>query len=339
MFHLRQLLAFLRTFFSLRADILAENVALRHQVLVLSRRKKRPRLRRLDRAFWVWLSRLWSGWRNALVIVKPATVVGWHRKGWRLYWGWKSRAKTGRPQVDREIRALVRRMAGENPLWGAPRIHGEMLKLGFDVGETTVAKYMPKRDRPPSATWRAFLMNHGLVACDFFTVPTLTFGVLYVFVILRHHDRRLLHVWVTSNPTAAWTAQQVREAFAFDDAPKYLLRDNDSIYGTVFSRAIASMGVEEVRTAKGSPWQNPFVERIIGSIRRECTDHIIPLNRRHLQRTLDAYKHYYNETRCHLGLGKDSPEPRETESPENGAKIIAIPHVGGLHHRYTRRAA
>ncbi len=336
---LRQFLALLKILFAPRSEIVLENIALRQQISVLSRRSKRPRLRCRDRVFWVWLSRLWARWRDSLVIVQPDTVVRWHRRGWRLYWRWKSRGKTGRPQIEREIRELVRRMARENPLWGAPRIHGELLKLGFVVAETTVARYMPKRDKPPSATWRTFLMNHGLVACDFFTVPTLTFGVLYVFIVLRHRDRRLLHVRATPNPTAAWTAQQIREAFPFDKAPKYLLRDNDSIYGAEFSCAVANMGIKEVRTAKASPWQSPFVERTVGSIRRECVDHIIPLNRRHLQKVLDSYRTYYNESRCHLGLGKDAPEPREVELPERGAKIVAVPQVGGLHNRYTRRAA
>lgn len=339
MLHPRQLLTFLWLLLAPQTEIILENIALRQQLCVLSRQKRRPRLRGFDRIFWVWLSRIWTGWRSSLVIVRPDTVIGWHRQGWRLYWRWKSRTKAGRPQIDIEIRDLVRRLARENPLWGAPRIHGELLKLGFVVAESTVAKYMPKRDKSPSPTWRVFLMNHGLVACDFFTAPTVTFGIFYVFVVLRHCDRRLLHIRVTANPTAAWTAQQFREAFPFDEAPKYLLRDNDSIYVAEFSRTIVNMGIKEVRTAKGSPWQNPFIERIIGSIRRECTDHIIPLNQRHLQQTLKAYQTYYNESRCHLGLGKDSPEPREIESPEKGAKIIAIPQVRGLHHRYTRRAA
>ncbi len=182
-------------------------------------------------------------------------------------------------------------------------------------------------------------MNHDLVACDFFSVPTLTFGILYVFVVLRHCDRRLIHIRATTNPTASWAAQQIREAFPFDEAPAYLLHDNDSIYGAEFARTVKGMGIKEVRTAKGSPWQNPFVERITGSIRRECVDHLVPLNRRHLQRILDAYRKYYNESRCHLALGKDSPEPRRIEPPELGAKIVAIPKVGGLHHRYARRAA
>ena len=203
MLHPRQVLSFLRLLLAARSEIVLENVALRHQVCVLSRRSQRPRLRCHDRVFWVWLSRLWSGWRTALVIVRPETVVRWHRQGWRLYWRWKSRRKTGRPSTNADLRKLIRRMALENPLWGAPRIHGELLKLGFVLAQTTVGKYMPRREKRPSATWRAFLMNHGLVACDFFSVPTLTFGILYVFVVLRHRDRRLLHTRVTPHPTAA----------------------------------------------------------------------------------------------------------------------------------------
>jgi putative transposase len=336
---IRQILHFLRLLFAPRADILLENVALTHQLGVLARQRTRTRFSRLDRIIWVWLSRTWTGWRDSLLIVRPETVVRWHRQGWKLYWRWKCRRKTGRPEIDDKVRDLVRRLARENPLWGAPRIHSELLKLGIIVGETTVAKYMPKHPKPPSVTWRAFLRNQSLVACDFFTVPTLTFGVLYVLVVIRHLDRRLLHLRVTSNPTSAWTAQQMRQAFPFDEAPNYLLRDNDSIYGEQFSRTLKNMGITEVRTAKGSPWQNPFAERLIGSIRRECLDHVIVLGRRHVQKVLETYQSYYNESRCHLGLGKDSPQPREVEPPEMGAEIIAIPQVGGLHHRYTRRAA
>ncbi len=336
---LRQLFALLRLLVASRVDIVLENVALRHQLRVLSRRGSRPRLRRLDRILWVWLSRLWHRWTDVLVIVQPETVVRWHRKGWRLYWRWKSRRKTGRPSIEREIRDLVRRMALENPLWGAPRTHGELLKLGFVVSETTVAKYMPRRDKPPSATWRAFLMNHRLVACDFFTVPTLTFGVLYVFVVIRHQDRCLLRMDVTRRPTCVWTAQQMRETFPFDEAPRYLLRDNDKIYGKVFTECVKSMGIKEVRIAWRSPWQNPYCERAIGLIRRECLDHMIALSAQHLRRVLKDYILYYNLSRTHLGLGKDSPEPRPVELTEKGARIVAIPQVGGLHHRYTRRAA
>ena len=339
MLRLAQFLAILKIFFAPRSEIVLENIALLHQISVLSRQAGRPRLNRFDRIFWAWLSSVWKGWSDSLLIVQPATVVRWHRQGWRFYWRWKSRCKPGRPQIEREFRELIKRMTNEKPLWGAPRKHGELLKLGFEVAESTVAKYMPKRDKPSSSTWRAFLRNHGFVACDFLTLPTLTFGLLYVFVVLRHRDRRLLHIRVTPHPTAAWTVQQIREAFPFDRTSRYLLRDNDTIYGTEFSRTIANMGIKEVRTAKGSPWQNPFVERVVGSIRRESTDHIIPLNRRHLQQTLDAYRTYYNESRCHLSLGKDAPDPREIESSEKGARIVAIPQVRGLHHRYARKAA
>lgn len=339
MIYLHLLLIFLRTCLLPRSEILFENIALRHQLGVLARQNKRPRIGRFDRILWVWLSRIWGNWRRALVIVKPETVIGWHRQGWKLYWRWKCRSKTGRPQIDSEVRHLVRRLARENPLWGAPRIHSELIKLGFTVAESTVAKYMPKRDRSPSPSWRTFLRNHGLVACDFFTVPSLTFGILFVFVLIRHHDRRLLHIGVTKNPTALWTSQQIREAFPFDQPPKYLLHDNDSIYGAEFSGAIKNMGINEVRTAKGSPWQNPFVERVVGSIRRECLDHVVVLHERHLRKVLKSYQRYYNESRCHLGLGKETPEPREVEPPEMGAEIIAIPQVGGLHHCYTRKVA
>ncbi|TFH60909.1 MAG: transposase [Gemmatimonadales bacterium] len=338
MFCLKHLLAFLRSLATPRTRIMLENIALRQQLCVLSRQRKRPRLRRVDRVFWVWLARIWSGWRASLFIVKPEAVVRWHRQGWKLYWRWKCRPKSGRPPVDREIRDLVRCLARENPLWGAPPIHSELLKLGFVVAETTEGKYMPKRDKPRSATWGAFLRNHGLVACDFFTVPTLTFGVLYVLIVMRHRDRQLQHVSVTKNPTAAWTAQQVRQAFPFDEAPKYLLHDNDAVYSADFSLAVKNMGITEVRTAKSSPWQNPFAERLVGSIRRECVDHFVPLGERHLQKVLEGYQRYYNEIRCHLGLGKESPEPRDVEPPELGAEIIGIPYIGGLRHRYTRRS-
>ena len=329
----------IRSLLRSHAALTAENLALRHQLDVLSRKKKRPRLTRLDRILWVWLSWFWKGWRDVLVIVKPDTVVHWHRRIWSILWRWKSRRKLGRPQIAPEIRELIKRLATDNPLWGAPRIHSELLMLGIKVSESTVAKYMPRRNKPASPAWIAFLKNQSLAACDFFTIPTLTFKTLYVFVILRHCDRRMIHIRVTENPNATWAITQMREAFPWDEAPKYLLRDNDSIYSESFVTIVDAMGIKQVRTAFRSPWQNGYVERLIGSIRRECTDHIIPINRRHLQRILNDYKTYYNESRCHLSLGKDAPEPREIEPPERGEKIVAIPQVGGLHNRYTRRSA
>jgi len=231
-------------------------------------------------------------------------------------------------------------MSASNPLWGAPRIHGELLKLGIDVGQTTISRYMVKPDRPPSQSWHTFLTNHAkdIVSIDFFTVPTVTFGVIYVFLVLGNARRTIRHFNVTTNPSAAWTGQQIAEAFPWDTAPSYLIRDRDSIYGSLFKRRVAAMGIKQIPTAKRSPWQNPYVERVIGSIRRECLDHVIILNERHLRRVLWEYVDYYHRSRTHLGLEKDCPEPRPVEPPETGPiQVEAI--LGGLHHRYSRRAA
>jgi putative transposase len=271
----------------------------------------------------------------------PDMVVRWHREGFRLYWTWKSRRqRVGRPPVDKEIRKLIRQMQSENIGWGAPRIHGELLKLGIDISQATVSKYMVRHRKPPSQTWRTFLENHSdcIAGIDFFTVPTATFRVLYVFIVLSHDRRHIVHFNVTAHPTAPWTAQQLVEAFPFDSAPRYLLRDRDAIYGEKVRRRIKSLGIEEVVTAPRSPWQNPFVERIIGSIRRDCLNQIIVLNERHLRRILREYFSYYHTCRTHLSLNKDPPETRTVEPPAMG-NVVAFPHVGGLHHRYGRIAA
>jgi len=301
---------------------------------------KRPKLTNTDRAFWVVMSRLWPDWRSALILVKPETVIGWHRKGFKLYWTWKSRNRGGRPRIDAEIRTLVRRMARENRTWGAPRIHGELLKLGFEVSEPTVSRYMPRRTRPRSQTWRSFLRNHtlDLFSIDFFVVPTATFRILYVFLVLEHHRRRIVHFNVTEGPSARWTAQQVVNAFPYDSAPKYLIRDRDKIYGANFFRRVRAMGIEQVLTAPRSPWQNPYCERVIGTLRRECLDHVIILGEQHLRRILRKYLEYYHSSRTHLALDKDAPEPRERESMDEG-EVTALPMAGGLHHRYARVAA
>jgi transposase InsO family protein len=290
--------------------------------------------------FWVWLDRLWPNWRSALGIVQPETVIKWHRMGFKLYWRWKSKAgKAGRPSIDCEIRTLIRRMSRENPTWGAPRILSELLLLGYDVAEATVAKYMLRGRMPPSQTWRTFLDNHvpDIAACDFFTVPTVTFRVLYVFVVLRHDRRRVAHFNVTTNPYAEWTAQQIVGAFPYAEAPRFLIRDHDGIYGASFIKRVERMGIEQVPIAPRSPWQNPYCERVIGSIRRECLDHVIVLNEVHLTRILADYFGYYHHSRPHLSLDRNSPTPREVEPPSLG-KVIAIPQVGGFHHRYTRAA-
>jgi len=325
--------------FRSRRVLVLENLALRHQLQVLQRSGKRPRFRPIDRGLWVLLSRLWAEWRGSLVLVKPETVVCWHRKGFRLYWRWKS-GKPGRPRVPKDVRDLIRRMSIENPTWGAPRIHGELLMLGIDIAEPTVSKYMVQPRKPPSQTWKTFLRNHvgDMVSIDFFTVPTATFRILYVLVILSHGRRRIVHFNVTDSPSSLWTARQLIQAFPWDTAPKYLLRDRDSIYGLEFERAVFNLDVEEIKISPHSPWQNPYVERLIGSIRRECLDPMIVFNENHLRRVLREYFRYYTDSRTHLGLNKDCPESRSVEPPEMG-KIVSIPQVGGLHHRYTRKAA
>ena len=250
------------------------------------------------------------------------------------------RGKPGRPTVSPEIRALIRRMNRENPSWGAPRIHGELLKLGIDIGETSVSKYLVRSRKPPSQTWRTFLENHlqSLVSVDFFTVPTIRFQVLYVFLVLAHERRRIVHFAATAHPTAEWTAHQLREAFPWETAPRYLLRDRDRIFGQEFVNQVKAMGIEQVLSTPRSPWQRAYIERLIGSIRRECLDHLIVFNERSLRCHLRAYSAYYRQTRTHLALRKDCPEPRCVQAPDVGP-IVSIPEVGGLHHRYERRAA
>jgi len=318
-----------------------ENLALRHQLAVLQRTAKRPRLRRADRALWVLLSRFWSGWRESLTIVQPETVIRWHREGFRLYWRWKSRpGRTGWPELPAEIRDLIRAMSTANPLWGAPRIHGELSKLGIEISQAAVSKYMARHRKPPSQSWRTFLENHAkeIVSIDFFTVPTATFRVLFVFLVLGNDRRQILHFNVTATPSAAWTGQQIVEAFPWDTATRFLVRDRDGIYGSEFVHRVEGMGIEQVPTSPRSPWQNPYVERVIGSIRRKCLDHTIIFSEGHLRRVLRSCFAYYHGSRTHLGLAKDCPEARSVEPPALG-RVVELPMVGGLHHRYLRHTA
>jgi len=279
-----------------------------------------------------------EGLARALVIVQPDTVIRWHRKGFRLFWTWKSRRRLGRPTVSPDVRTLIRTMSDANPLWGAPRIHGELLKLGVAISQASVAKYMMRR-RPPSPTWRIFLANHvtQLTAADFFVVPTATYRLLFVLVILAHDRRRIVHFAVTAKPTAVWTAQQLREAFPWNGTPGYLIRDRDHAFDALAVTAHA-MGIQEVLTAPGAPWQNASVERFIGSVRRECLNQVIVLNAAGLRRLLNEYVAYYTASRTHLALEKDAPAPRPVMPPTLG-HVVAVPQVGGLHHRYERRAA
>ena len=336
----RAFLALIRMLFATRAALAAENLALRHQLVVLQQSVKRPKLRPRDRIFWVWLSKLWGGWRSCLLLVQPATVLRWHRDGFKRYWRRLSgRNKPGRPKIPAEIRHLIRRMCRENVLWGAPRILSELRLLGYWVAERTVAKYMIRHRKPPSQTWRTFLENHAsdIAAVDFFTVPTVTFRVLYCFLVLLHDRRQVVHFNVTAHPTAQWIAQQVVEAFPWDTAPRYMIRDRDMIFDTWFRERVKQIGMKEVIIGRRAPWQNPYLERLIGSIRRECLDHVIIMNEAHLQRMLTLYLDYYHNSRPHLSLGRNAPVPRQVEPPEKG-KVIATPQVGGLHHRYIRVA-
>ena len=321
---------------SRRSGFEAKNAVLRHRLIVLRRKMcGRVQLANGDRWFFVQLFRWFPSILKVLTIIRPETLVRWHRAGFRRYWRWKSRSLGGRPQIETELRALIRRMGVENPLWGAPRIHGELLKLGFEVAQSSVAKYMVKRRGPPSQEWRTFLSNHApdIAAMDLFVVPTIGFDLLYAFIIVRLQRRDLVRINVTTNPTAEWIARQITEAFPWNEAPRYIIRDRGRIYSAVVSRRLRAMGIRDKPTAPASPWQNGFAERLIGSIRRECLDHIVVLGEAHLRRILRSYACYYNDIRTHRSLDKDAP----TSRPVQRTGIINSRAIlGGLHHHYVR---
>jgi transposase InsO family protein len=328
----------LRSLFLSRSRLQLENAVLRHQLAIYQRSINRPKLRDRDRLLWSLLSRATSRWRDWLYIAKPRTVVQWQRRRIREYWARLSRPRRrGRPSVHPAIRALIRQMSQANVLWGAPRIAGELGMLGIEIAESTVAKYMVTQPRPASPTWSAFLRSHlrEVISVDFFIVPTVRRQILFVFLVLSNERRRVLHFNVTTNPTAEWTARQLVEAFAWTRAPRYLLRDHDGIYGYAFQRQVEALGMAEVRSGKGKPWQNPYVERLIGTIRRECLDHVIVLGERHLMHVLREYLAYYHGYRTHLSLGMDAPDGRDVQV--DGA-VRAVPHLDGLHHHYERAA-
>jgi transposase InsO family protein len=329
-------LAVLAAPFKSRRRLEAENAVLRHQLIILRRKVPgRVRLTNGDRWFLVHLYRLFPSILQALTIIHPETLVRWHRAGFRGYWRWKSGSRGGRPRIDSDLRALIKKVSIENPLWGAPRIHGELLKLGFEVAQSSVAKYMVKRSGPPSQGWRTFLQNHApdIAAMDLFVVPTVSFGLLYALVIIRLDRRKLVWINVTASPTAEWIARQIIEAFPWDEAPRYLIRDRDRIYGTIVTRRLRAMGIRDKPVAPASPWQNGFAERLIGSIRRECVDHLIVLGEAHLRRILRAYARYYNDIRTHWSLAKDAPVSRPIQRT---GSIRSHPILGGLHHHYVR---
>jgi putative transposase len=336
----KMILVFVRGLMVSRAKLSLELLAFHHQLVVLRRTVQRPQIQNRDRRFWIVVSRIWKDWQQALIIVKPETVIKWHRQGVKSYGRWKSRSRpVGRPKLDKDIRNLIRRISDENPLWGVPRIQSELRLLGYEVAESTVAKYRVRSPKPPSQSWKTFLDNHAreITSIDFFTVPTITFRNLFCFLVLSHDRRQVVHFNVTAHPTAFWTGQQMAEDFPEDTAPGYLLRDQDKIYGADFIERVQAMGIQEVRTAPASPWQRAFVERLIGSIRRECLDHVIVLDQDHLRRILRSYFSYYHESRTHLSLKRNSPFPRPVEPPATG-RVISVPQVGGLHHRYQRCA-
>jgi transposase InsO family protein len=322
--------------FRSRASLEAELLILRHQLNIQRRHlPKKLTFNAMDRLIFVGLYRLVPSTLKVLTIVKPETVVRWHRAGFRSYWRWKSRPRAGRPTVPVEIRRLIREMSIANPLWGAPRIHGELLKLGIEIGQTSVAKYMARRRGPPSQGWKTFLRNHadGIAAMDLFVVPTISFRLLYGLLIMRHGRRQILWFGVTAHPTAEWIANQITEACGWEQAPRYLIRDLDGAYGEIFMRRLRSMGIRDRPTSPRSPWQNGYAERLIGSIRRECVDHIVVVGERHLRHVLLSYMKYYNEARTHLSLNKYAPAPRAVE---RAGHILCRPVLGGLHHQYAR---
>jgi len=334
------LLGFLLALFLLpfksKSRLEAENAALRRQLIVLQRKVRgRVHFTNSDRLFFIQLYRWFPSVLKVITIMRPETIVRWHRAGFRRYWRWKSRSLGGRPQIEADLRALIRRMSVDNPLWGAPRIHGELLKLGFEVAQSSVAKYMVKRHGPPSPGWRTFLRNHApdIAAMDLFVAPTIGFNLLYGFILVRLARRRLVWVAVTPNPTAEWIARQISEAFPWNEAPRYLIRDRDGVYGTTVTRRMRAMGIRDKPIAPGSPWQNCFAERLIGSIRRECLDHFVVLGEAHLRRILGAYAAYYNVSRTHRSLDKDAPFSRPVQ---RAGSIQSYAILGGLHHHYVR---
>jgi putative transposase len=324
-----------------KSQLIAENALLRQQLIVLNRQVKKPKFTPLDRLLLVSLASTLQSWKQALLIVKPDTLLHWHRQGYKLFWRFKSKAKKAKPKISEEAISLIQQMAKENPLWGAERIRGELLKLSITVSKRTVRKYLQKTRprRTPTQNWGIFLRNHSsqIWACDFLTITDLFFGQLYAFIIMEHSSRRIVHFGVTRHPTDEWTAQQLREATPNDQKPKYLIRDNDRKFGPVFEQVAAARGIEVLKTPIAAPKANALCERLMGTLRRECLDHFFILGEAHLKRILKEYVKYYNQQRPHQGIEQQLPEPGSTKSLSTG-KVLAFPVLGGLHHSYERAA-
>ena len=326
---------FIVDLFKPRRRLETENLFLRYQLsIALRRAPPRLRLRGSDRALLIWMTRLWPSLLSVAQIVQSETILRWHRAGFTAFWRWKSRNRAGRPKIDRGLRDLIRRMSSENPKWGASRIHGELLMLGIEVAQSTVSKYMVQGG-PRSQGWKTFLGNHAqaIAAIDLCVVPTLTFERLFAFLVLGHGRRQLPWFEVTRHPTAAWLARQITEAFPWASAPAYLVRDNDRAYGHTFTSRVRAIGIRDRPISPGSPWQNPYVERLIGTVRRECLDRMLIFGEAHLRQILSSYAAYYNQVRTHLALGKDTPLGRAVQ---RSGIIVAIPILSGLHHHYVR---
>jgi transposase InsO family protein len=333
---LRALGMFVADLFKSRSRLEAENLFLRHQLnIALRRAPPRLRLHGSDRALLVWMTKLWPSLLGAAQVVQPETILRWHRAGFKAFWRWKSQNRAGRPKIDRGLRDLIQRMNRENPRWGASRIHGELLMLGFDVAQSTVSKYMVRGGTPPSQTWKTFLQNHAeaIAAIDMCVVPTLTFDRLFAVLVLGHGRRQLLWFEVTRHPTAEWLARQITEAFPWTSAPTYLVRDNDRTYGHAFTSRVRAMGIHDRPISSRSPWQNGYMERLIGTLRRECLDRMLMFGEPHLRRVLASYAAYYNQVRTHLALQKDAPLHRAVQ---RSGVIVTIPILAGLHHQYVR---
>ncbi len=322
--------------FKSRGRLEAENALFRHQLnIALRRAPARLRLTGTDRVILVWMVRLWPNLLQVVQVVKPDTVLRWHRAGFKAFWRWKSRKRAGRPKIDRGLRDLIRRMSRENPLWGASRIHGELLMLGFAIAQSTVSRYMVRGRKPPSQSWKTFLRNNAdaIAAIDMCVVPTVTFDRLFAFLVVGHGRRQLLWFDVTRNPTAEWLARKITEVFPWASAPGYLVRDNDRAYGQVFTSRVRAMGTRDRPISPGSPRQNGVAERFIGTLRRECLDQVVIFGEVHLRRVLAAYADYYNRTRTHRTLQKDAPFGRAAQQV---GSIVPVPVIGGLHHQYVR---
>ena len=338
---IRFLLSFAGASARSRLSLQLEVAALRHQLSLYQAEGRKPKISPADRLLWSFVSKCWSEWRSALYFVQPRTVAGWQKKRFRDYWRNLSQGRApGRPKIAPELQQLIKRMWQANPAWGSPRLVSELKMLGIEVAKSTIELYKPKRVKPPSPTWKTFLEQHAheLASIDFFVVPTVALKVLFVLVVLTHDRRRIAHFNVTEHPTAQWTAQQLTEAFPFDTAPRFLIRDSDGSYGRKVRRRIRSLGIAEIVTAPASPWQNPYVERVIGSIRRQLLDHVVVLSERHLKRLLSTYLDYYHPWRTHQSLDGDAPDHRPVRSAKP-TQIAEFPAVHGLHHYYLPKAA